>query len=192
MKRSAAVFAKKEKRNKGCDFFVIVTLAAITSEVERAFMTDIYITYSDFMKKKAAALLSSEVEAEELDQKKLPSYLMSAVKNTAMNRYRRRNVEKKYFTEVEEEEAIEWVRDEAPLPEDIYMQKERASELAKALKKIPEKDRRILEDKYILEMSDAEIAEQFGVSATSVRSYLTRARRKAYAIMTKEGEYVGR
>ena len=210
MKRSAAVSAKKEKRNKGCDFFVIVTLAAITSEVERAFMTDIYIKYSDFMKKKAAALLSSEVEAEELvqdvftrmiekaevvmsvDQKKLPSYLMSAVKNTAMNRYRRRNVEKKYFTEVEEEEAIEWVRDEAPLPEDIYMQKERASELAKALKKIPEKDRRILEDKYILEMSDAEIAEQFGVSATSVRSYLTRARRKAYAIMTKEGEYVGR
>lgn len=200
----------KEKRTKGCDFFVIVTLAAITSEIERAFMTDIYIKYSDVMRKKAEKLLSSEIEAEELvqdvfaklieraetvmavEEKKLPAYLMAAVKFTVMNRYRKKNVEKKYFTEVEEEETINWVRDESPLPEDIYLEKERAGEISAALRKIPDKDRMILEDKYILEMTDAEIAEHFGVSQSSVRSYLTRARRKAYAILTKEGEYVRR
>ncbi len=189
---------------------MIVTLAAMTSEIERAFMTDIYIKYSDIMKKKAEKLLSSDVEAEELvqdvftklieraevimavDEKKLPAYLMAAVRNCVMNHYRRRNIEKKHFTELDEDENIELVRDESPLPEDVYMEKEKASELSAALHKIPEKDRIILEDKYILEMSDAEIAEQFGVSQTSVRSYLTRARRKAYTILTKEGEYVGR
>ena len=173
-------------------------------------MTDIYIKYSDIMKKKAEKLLSSEVEAEELvqdvfaklieraetvmavEEKKLPAYLMAAVKFTVMNHYRRRNVEKKYFTEVDEEETVEWVRDDSPLPEDVYLEKERASELSKALHKIPDKDRMILEDKYILEMSDAEIADQFGISQTSVRCYLTRARRKALAILTKEGEYVRR
>ncbi len=195
---------------KGCDYFVIVTLAAMTGEIERAFMTDIYIKYSDIMKKKAEKLLSSETEAEELvqdvfmklieradfvmgvDEKKLPAYLMAAVRNSVMNHYRRRNVEKKYFTEVDEEEAIEWVKDEAPLPEEIYLQKEKASELSKALQKLPDRDRLILEEKYILEMSDAQISKEFGVSETSVRSYLTRARRKAYEILSKEGEYVRR
>lgn len=189
---------------------MIVTLAAMTGEIERAFMTDIYIKYSDIMKKKAEKLLSSETEAEELvqdvfmklieradfvmgvDEKKLPAYLMAAVRNSVMNHYRRRNVEKKYFTEVDEEEAIEWVRDEAPLPEEIYLQKEKASELSKALQKLPDRDRLILEEKYILEMSDAQISKEFGVSETSVRSYLTRARRKACEILSKEGEYVRR
>ena len=189
---------------------MIVTLAAITSEIERAFMTDIYIKYSDIMKRKAEKLLSSEVEAEELvqdvfaklieraetvmavEEKKLPAYLMAAVKFTVMTHYRRRNVEKKYFTEADEEETVEFVRDDSPLPEDVYLEKESASELSKALHKIPDKDRIILEDKYILEMSDAEIAGQFGISETSVRCYLTRARRKALAILTKEGEYVRR
>lgn len=189
---------------------MIVTLAAMTSEIERAFMTDIYIKYSDIMRKKAEKLLSSEVEAEELvqdvfakmieraevimsvEEKKLPAYLMAAVRNSVMNRYRRRNIEKKYFTELDEEENIEWVRDESPLPEDVYMEKENLGELSKALRKIPEKDRVILEDKYVLEMSDEQIAKQFGVSTSSVRSYLSRARKKAYSILTKEGEYVGR
>ncbi|MBR5309966.1 MAG: sigma-70 family RNA polymerase sigma factor [Oscillospiraceae bacterium] len=189
---------------------MIVTLAAMTSEIESAFMTDIYIKYSDIMRRKAEKLLSSETEAEELvqdvfaklieraetvmavEEKKLPAYLMAAVKFTVMNHYRRRNVEKKYFTEVDEEEAVEFVRDEAPLPEELYLQKERAKELSAALHKIPEKDRIILENKYILEMSDSEIAVQFGISESSVRCYLTRARRKACAIMMKEGEYVGR
>ena len=191
-------------------FLVVVTLAAITSEIERAFMTDIYIKYSDIMKKKATNLLSSETEAEELvqdvfaklieradvvmsvDQKKLPAYLMAAVKNSVMNRYRRRNIEKKYFTETDEEEAIEWVKDEAPLPEDVYLEKETAKEISEALKKIPEKDRVILEDKYILEMSDEEIAKEFGVSSGSIRSYLSRARKKACSILKKEVQYVGR
>lgn len=189
---------------------MVVTLAAITSEIERAFMTDIYIKYSDIMKKKATNLLSSETEAEELvqdvfaklieradvvmsvDQKKLPAYLMAAVKNSVMNRYRRRNIEKKYFTETDEEEAIEWVKDEAPLPEDVYLEKETAKEISEALKKIPEKDRVILEDKYILEMSDEEIAKEFGVSSGSIRSYLSRARKKACSILKKEVQYVGR
>ena len=52
---------------------------------------------------------------------------------------------------------------------------------------LPERYRLILEGKYILEMNDDEIAEQFSIKPTSVREYLTRARRKVYTIL-KEGD----
>ena len=39
--------------------------------------------------------------------------------------------------------------------------------------------RQLLEDKYVLNMSDAEIASALGVKSSSVRMLLTRARSKA-------------
>ena len=41
----------------------------------------------------------------------------------------------------------------------------------------------VLESKYILELSDEEIAKELNIATKSVRSYLTRARRKAFAMM---------
>ena len=50
-----------------------------------------------------------------------------------------------------------------------------------------EKYKSILEFKYILGLSDAEIGEKFGLSESGVRSCLLRARRKAYSVI-KEAE----
>ena len=45
-----------------------------------------------------------------------------------------------------------------------------------------------MESKYILQLSDKEIAKELDLAPQSVRSFLTRARRKAYAILKGEIE----
>lgn len=52
--------------------------------------------------------------------------------------------------------------------------------------KLDEQTRYLLNARYLMESSDAEIAAQLGISAGSVRTYLTRARRKAYELMERE------
>ena len=49
-----------------------------------------------------------------------------------------------------------------------------------------EKTRQLLEDKYVLNMSDAEIASALGVKSSSVRMLLTRARSKARKAIEKK------
>ena len=49
-----------------------------------------------------------------------------------------------------------------------------------------EKTRQLLEDKYVLNMSDAEIASALGVKPSSVRMLLTRARSKARKAIEKK------
>ena len=76
------------------------------------------------------------------------------------------------------------------LPEDLYIRKEELAELAETINKLSEKDRILLESKYILMLSDKEIAEELNIAPSSVRSCLTRARRRAYAILKGESEDV--
>lgn len=180
-------------------------ISAIENDFERDFMADIYQRYYGAMLAKAKSLLSSEEEAEELvqevfikliertetvaavEKKKLPAYLISAVKYSAFNYYRKKKTESKYITIVDNEsENVELLSRENAIPEELFIRREAVAELAEALEKIPEKYKNILEYKYILGLSDAEIGRKFGVSEKSVRSCLSRARRKAYSVMKEE------
>ena len=51
---------------------------------------------------------------------------------------------------------------------------------------LPEEDRLLLEGKYILGYTDAELADMLGCKKSSVRMKLTRARRRAFQLMTEE------
>ena len=184
---------------------ITMIISAMDNDFHREFMTGVYEKYYGTMLAKAKTLLSSEEEAEELvqdvfiklierveivmavERKKLPAYLISAVKYTAYNSYRKKKTAGKYITFVDaDKEDMELLRDENALPEEIFIEKETLSELEAALEKIPEKYKNILEYKYILGLSDAEIGRKFGVSEKSVRSCLSRARRKAYSVMKEE------
>ena len=85
-----------------------------------------------------------------------------------------------------DDELERWISDENALPEDIYIHEEELRALADALPKLSERDRRLLESKYILGLSDKDIAKELDISPPSVRNYLTRARRRAYAMMKGE------
>ena len=62
--------------------------------------------------------------------------------------------------------------------------------LAKIWADLDARTRYILESRYILEKSDAEIAEELQISPQSVRMSLTRARRAARKMM-EEAENTG-
>jgi len=83
------------------------------------------------------------------------------------------------------------VLDEAENIESTIICWDEIEHLQNALSKLPERDRWLLECKYILEMRDDEIAEQIDVKPASVREYLTRARRKALAVLKEGGVISG-
>ena len=64
-----------------------------------------------------------------------------------------------------------------------------ADALARALAKLPERERQALYMKYSAEWTDAEIAQALNVRPDSVRVILSRARQHARAILESEGTY---
>ena len=181
---------------------ITMMISAIENDFQREFITEIYEKFYSQMLAKARSVSDNPEDAEELvqevfadlirrvdivmavERKKLPAYLLSAVKFSAYTRNKRQS--RWNFTEFDSEE-VELLKDENAIPEELYLKTEAVAELKAALEKIPEKYKNILEFKYILGLSDFEIGEKFGITESAVRSCLARARRKAYSVM-KEGE----
>ena len=71
--------------------------------------------------------------------------------------------------------------------DEYLLARERVDRLRIIWPKLGEEDRLLLEGKYLLEYSSAELGERLGCQSASVRMKLTRARRRALKWMT-EGE----
>ncbi|MBQ4547064.1 MAG: sigma-70 family RNA polymerase sigma factor [Oscillospiraceae bacterium] len=184
---------------------ITMMISAIENDFQREFITEIYKKYYSAMLKKAFSLLDNTEDAEELvqevfadliarvdsvmtvEQKKLPAYLMSAVKYCAYDENRKQS--RWHFVDIESEE-IGHIPDDGPIPEELYLKTEAIVELKSALEKIPEKYKNLLEFKYILGLSDSELSAKFKISEGAVRTSLMRARRKACSVM-REGEENG-
>lgn len=69
----------------------------------------------------------------------------------------------------------------------MYSLKEDYTEIAKILSELSERDQTLLYNKYILEWSDHKLAASMDVQAVNIRSYLTRARRRAMKLLLKNG-----
>ena len=150
---------------------ITMMISAIENDFQREFITEIYKKYYSAMLKKAFSLLDNTEDAEELvqevfadliarvdsvmtvEQKKLPAYLMSAVKYCAYDENRKQS--RWHFVDIESEE-IGHIPDDGPIPEELYLKTEAIAELKSALEKIPEKYKNLLEFKYILGLSDSE------------------------------------
>lgn len=182
-------------------FMITIMISAIENDVQRDFVTRIYEKFYTPMLNRANAMVSNPDDAEELvqdvfsdiihrvdqvmnvERKKLPAYLLSAVKYRAFSYYKKQK--KAVFDDIESED-IELLADENSLPEELFIKNEAVAELRSALEKIPEKYKNMLEFKYILGLSDSEIGARFGISETAVRSCIARARRKAYSTIKEE------
>ena len=180
---------------------ITMMVSALEKDIEREFIEDIYKKYYSVMFKKAFSLLNNAEDSEELVQdvftnlinradsvmavepKKLPAYLISAVKFGAYGRFRKKL---KYPMTDFEDFDIELLSSESAIPEDIIIKNETVAELYSALEKIPERYKNLLEFKYILGLSDSQIGSKLGITESAVRSGLTRARRKAYSVMKEE------
>ena len=181
-------------------------IAAIEDDYEREFIIKIHDDYYVEMKKRAFRFLRNNDEAEELvqdafvkliervdvvmkvDKNKLPGYVMSTVKNLALNKIRVNQRKGDYEFSRDDAELAKWLKDNQDLPEDLYQKEEELYLIHKKLSELPERDNLLLEAKYILQLKDEEIAKQFNISQQSVRTYIMRARRKAYALFKEDME----
>ena len=159
-------------------------LMAIEDDADRAFMINLYEQCHKAMYRQAYDILRDHGEAEDavqdtlvkligrmaalrtMPQGQLLPYAVIAAKSTAIDRWRRR---KKERVGASEDFAEGW----SAAPEE-------------QLGAFIDMERDILMYRYILEMSDEEIAGLLNIKPGSVRMCLSRARKNAFAVLEAE------
>lgn len=117
-----------------------------------------------------------------LEPKAMSSYIYTSARNSAYS-----------FLRLRKKEAVASFDDEQWFEgstiasgeevETAFLRQEDMRALHDVWEQLPEQCRLLLEAKYFLGKSDAEIADTLGIKASSVRMYLTRARKTAFARM---------
>ena len=182
-------------------------ILAIENESDRAFMEDLYRRHYMLMYRKALSMMKNPSDAEDVVETailklidriellrackpfSLRSYLLSCVKNAAIDKLRRdRNQFKRLYTFDDVQDKLDAVPDGAEVDSGL-LRAAQVDAMAAALARLPDRERELLRMKYYEELSDREIAEVFGLSPSSIRTYLLRARQKLGAIL-KEAEAI--
>ena len=174
-----------------------------SEEDNREFVNNIYVNYSKLMFKCAHHFFEKKEDAEDIVQlsfikinknlnkirqlngNSLASYIVSIVKHTAIDQIRRNQRDRQDVFSDFDEFFEERLTDDTDI-EEALLDKLTESRLKRALLKLSDEHQEILEAKYLLDMNDAEIAEEMNIKRGTVRSRLSRARQKALEIYLQE------
>lgn len=174
-----------------------IVILAITDDSDREFMKALYVKYHLTMFRMARALTDSKYDAEDvvsdacvsliqkvsvlrqLDCNVLEGYIISTTKNAAYMLHRKKNARR----EVSSEEAFLFAESETSAPDERILQECTINELMNALDQLPESYQAIIRMKYFEKLSDREIAKMLSIQEVSVRSRLTRARKRIYELL---------
>ena len=174
-------------------------ILAIEDESDREYMTALYVEYHRLMYSEIKKLLSEREAIEDilqstlvklidkisllrsLDRTHLVNYIIVSCRNATRNelRYRSRHPA---FSFDEAFDGSEPDNVFAPIEEQI-VHADSLARLAQIWDKLDERSRYLLEARYILEKTDADIAVDLGIQPKSVRMALTRARKLARELM---------
>jgi RNA polymerase sigma-70 factor (ECF subfamily) len=106
-------------------------------------------------------------------------WLLQIVANEARNR---RSASARRPTITLDDTAADWCATEDS-PEETALSAERADQLVRCLNELREDDRRVLTYRYLLDLSEAEMADSLGVARGTVKSRLSRALSRARSIL---------
>ncbi|MEG2483807.1 MAG: sigma-70 family RNA polymerase sigma factor [Lachnospiraceae bacterium] len=176
-----------------------IVILAIQDESDREYMTHLYENYKNLMYSEILKISPNSQYKEDilndslvkligkvellraLDRSRLVNYIITTVRNTAIDSFRKSdkyiNFEYDFDTEMGTDED---------LVERAVLGKMRIEQFTQLWHTLDEGTREILEDKYILELSDRKIAENLGIKPASVRMKLARARASAYKQLEKQ------
>lgn len=112
----------------------------------------------------------------------LASYIVSTIKNTAINQLKVDQAQNLCHIDFSEEERMT-IQNRSLSIDEILIIKEQRLRLSKIWMQLSIDDQVLLEGKYILGYSDMELAEQLHCKMSSVRMKLTRARRNAQKLL---------
>jgi RNA polymerase sigma factor (sigma-70 family) len=179
-----------------------VAVTIIRNDNDRAFMERVYLEHWRLMYRVAYRIVRDRSYTEDivtasfealcgkiyllrsLSSCKLRSYIVSTCRNTALNALKSRNRrDARLFYDMDI--ATETVASDTDVAEQALRDAE-AAELTEAMEQLLPKERDLLQEKYLLQKTDAEIAANYGIRGGSVRYYLTIARRHLAAIMKEK------
>lgn len=178
-------------------------LLAIGDEEERSFMASLYITHHRLMRFTARRYLQQDADVEDvvsdalvalhgklatlrtLEEKALRAYIVTAVRNTALNALvkQRRQQDR---TVPEGDEAIAMLSGPADVERQVQLEDELQRVLT-AIHALPPKEQDVLWLHLAQGCTNEEIAEATGLSTQSIRKYLSRARARVRAAVYAEG-----
>ncbi len=180
---------------------MLLLLMAIENDDDREFLSELYEQYYPIMKKKAyeitqdyhsvddiindsfIKLISKISILRSLDCCKRTSYIVHTIRNKSFDYLKHKNVEKNRNITGEDEDLAEQIADTAYTAEELYIQKEEAEYLGQLMSRLSERDRDLLYNKYIFELSYKEISELMGIPVNNIREYLVRARARAMKLL---------
>ena len=113
-------------------------------------------------------------------------YAAATIRNTAFSLLRRKAREKNIIVPMSDWFSDLVSEEENPV-EDKMILTENIEEMAHCLKYLTEEEQFLLEGRYILELTDRELAEQVGCKPDSIRMKLTRTRRKMKKLILNYG-----
>lgn len=174
-------------------------ILAIEDPDDRAFMADLYTTFNRLMYSEILKVVHNQWDAEDvlqsmlvrlidkvdllrtLNKPRLINYLTTASRNVALN-YVRDFVD---MSTISFDETIGPTRTQRIATDVIHLLEEKDG-FQRAWNALDPKSRRVLELKYFLDESDAEIADLLGIKVSSVRMTLTRARNKLKDLLNSD------
>ncbi len=181
-------------------FALAAAIKSCDTEEDRAFMTALYLSHSKQLFTYALGLCGSRQDAEDAVQDaflsliskasmlrtmqpdRLKAYLFTTLKHAVWLAHR-----KKRNAEAERRRLLKSSSEEIPSFDYTF------EDLMEALPRMSEKDQVLLQMKYLLHMTDSEIAGKFKVKTGSVKTMVSRARRRlANLIGEGEGKNVGK
>ena len=179
---------------------LIWAILAIENESDREFIERLYSQNYAVMLQKAKGILKSPQRAEDAveavmlklidriellhgcNQASLRSYLLTCVRNEAIGQLRKDG--KLYPGDADQK--LSALPDDGEAVDAKLLRREQVQALVLALQRLPERESLALRMKYYERMRDAEIAALLGIKASSVRSLIGRARRKAFELLKEE------
>ena len=180
-------------------------LAATSEPDERQFMISLYEEYYKLMFSTAKKYVSNYHTVEDvvqeslinllknirtlmpLDRCSLAGYIVCTARNTSINHLKKESMKKKHEVAAPVE-GSETEISPAPSIEDLLLLKEDIHALLSVTEQLSEEERTLLHGRYLLDLSDKEIAETIQCKPSSVRMKLTRVRRKTFNMVLKQTE----
>jgi len=172
---------------------IMMIIAAIEGEDDKAFIRNLYQEYYGLVRKTVYNITHDADNIEDLindtfirliekisiirtlDSCKTAAYVVYTSRSVAINYIKRRDVQKKHSYFGGDMDLAEKVPSLGDTIEERIILQEEIEEMGKTILRLPEKQKDLLYFKYLLGMTDAEIADIFGIAPGSVRQYLTRA-----------------
>ena len=175
-------------------------------DADMAFVAEVYERHKGIMYKTAIECIGDDADKtvvvhdaivrlvehadtlRKLNESALAVYVAATVRSVALNRERRKSLERRLIMDVDISEVDDI--DSGPTYEERFIEEEahrdRLRYLREALSELSDTDRELLVGKYMSGESDESLAKRFGVSPESIRMKLTRARRRAKKIIERK------